>query len=1059
MKKILLFLVFLATFFNMQAQNTAYANRMQYIFGNIDKTKVTTGYLKEFGVRFANIEACNGALNTSNYVTPKEWNALYNSLYSMRVGTVAQNMMAPSVVNTNLKTAQNNSIDILIAVQHYNYQQYKTNAYTNGDVIITNDKIYDVAGRNPYDSKTLFAITPLKQNLQGSNFTFKLPSNLIYSNVGHTISQITVDFSNGQGYQNVAVNEVKNISYTSGGEKTIKVKFQYTNGTIVESHSKILIDYINPTPNSQARFNGFGSDMFWVNHAVTGNNWNGSAATGLVTIELAPGHTQLTKPLIIIEGFDPENSFNYLDLVNEDGPGGLRVRISENGQPLLTLNQAIEDEDYDLVFINFVNSTDYIQRNAYMVEEVIRQINQLKVGNEKNVVLGMSMGGLVGRYALRDMEINGETHETKLYISHDSPHQGANVPLAAQALVRHLVGEQISLPVFFSLFNVNILDLEDNVDGLSDGYALLQSPAAQQMLIYQLQGTGAGISVNNSSLNSSFLNEYRTMGYPQQDNIRNIAIANGSECGNTLNFEPYTDIINANVEVDLPFFLTNIALAVANGISINPLKLVSSLLSTNTDVKAQFTLKSLPSLQTKQIYRGRIYIRKTILFLITVNEPLIDEKTLNSNASMLALDNSNGGIYDIETFAEIPTQFAQYVLQRRFNFIPTYSSLDIGRGNVTILPTDLVKQYSPLMPPPAPKNVPFNNFFTNSRASEGHIQFTRNNGDWLKNELADNPTISSCLNFCSNAQINGNEILCITGVYSVTSEANPSLTVWSISQGGNLATIVPNGNQVTVNQTNPNQSGYITLNVTYSNDRCGSATVTKTIWVGKPKYNNNTMNGLDQVNKNATAAYSFNTPSQGSEYYVWSISPVSTSCGCYTDTNGLIICPPNTITPKFLENNAYSYTTNSTGVSINTGNCNGLYLIQCFAYNQCGYILASGKYINVVDCIENNKTINTIDVFPNPMPAGNINVTLKLPPGPSPCGGEIINPLRTTNNNSNNTISNTLFIYDFYGNKIKEAKFDADEFILNDLNLSIGTYIINVFTNTGIQYKEVLFVR
>ena len=93
------------------------------------------------------------------------------------------------------------------------------------------------------------------------------------------------------------------------------------------------------------------------------------------------------------------------------------------------------------------------------------------------------------------------------------------------------------------------------------------------------------------------------------------------------------------------------------------------------------------------------------------------------------------------------------------------------------------------------------------------------------------------------------------------------------------------------------------------------------------------------------------------------------------------------------------------------------------------------------------------------MPAGNINVTLKLPPGPSPCGGEIINPLRTTNNNSNNTISNTLFIYDFYGNKIKEAKFDADEFILNDLNLSIGTYIINVFTNTGIQYKEVLFVR
>jgi hypothetical protein len=216
MKKILQLLSCFALFYtaNVQAQNTAYANRMQYIFSNINKSKVTTGYLKEFGVRFANIEASNGALNTSNYVTPKEWNGIYSSLYSMRVGTVAQNMTAPSSVNTNLKNAQNNTNDILFAVQHYNYQQYKTNAHTNGDVTITNDKIYDVTGRNPYDTKSLFAITPLKQQLQGNNFTFKLPSNLIYTNVGLTISQINIDFSNGQGYQNIALNQVKNISYT-----------------------------------------------------------------------------------------------------------------------------------------------------------------------------------------------------------------------------------------------------------------------------------------------------------------------------------------------------------------------------------------------------------------------------------------------------------------------------------------------------------------------------------------------------------------------------------------------------------------------------------------------------------------------------------------------------------------------------------------------------------------------------------------------------------------------------------------------------------------------------
>ncbi len=35
---------------------------------------------------------------------------------------------------------------------------------------------------------------------------------------------------------------------------------------------------------------------------------------------------------------------------------------------------------------------DYIQRYAYMVEEVIVCVYGLKVGSEKNVVLGMSMG-------------------------------------------------------------------------------------------------------------------------------------------------------------------------------------------------------------------------------------------------------------------------------------------------------------------------------------------------------------------------------------------------------------------------------------------------------------------------------------------------------------------------------------------------------------------------------------------------------------------------------------------------------------------------------------------
>jgi len=281
---------------------------------------------------------------------------------------------------------------------------------------------------------------------------------------------------------------------------------------------------------------------FWYRYyrdTITGTPWNGSSAKGHITVELAPGHTQLTKPLIVIEGFDPYNSFNYFSLINSDGSGGTNIIINE--ATFLTLNQAIENEGYDLVFVDYLNGTDYIQRNAYMVEEVIRWVNTQKAdagSTEKNVVLGMSMGGLVGRYALRHMELNGEIHDTKLYISHDSPHQGANVPLSVQAFVRHLYGEEISIPIFFSLIDFDIVGIPSLVPDLYTGYDLLQSPAAQQMLIYQLNGTGTSISVatngfirldGNASTNYNTASNYTLSSTSiELDQIIALAVADGN---------------------------------------------------------------------------------------------------------------------------------------------------------------------------------------------------------------------------------------------------------------------------------------------------------------------------------------------------------------------------------------------------------------------------------------------------------------------------------------------------------------------------------------------------
>ena len=56
MKRFLSFLLMCLIAGTSFAQNTDYYNRMNHVFGAIDKSKVTTGLLKEFGVRLNHVE-------------------------------------------------------------------------------------------------------------------------------------------------------------------------------------------------------------------------------------------------------------------------------------------------------------------------------------------------------------------------------------------------------------------------------------------------------------------------------------------------------------------------------------------------------------------------------------------------------------------------------------------------------------------------------------------------------------------------------------------------------------------------------------------------------------------------------------------------------------------------------------------------------------------------------------------------------------------------------------------------------------------------------------------
>ncbi|MDC9721298.1 MAG: hypothetical protein PSN34_00810 [Urechidicola sp.] len=367
------------------------------------------------------------------------------------------------------------------------------------------------------------------------------------------------------------------------------------------------------------------SQNTYLEHQITATtSYLGQYATVKLTIDDANNDNEITHPLIVAEGFDvgvvisPENEFGLYDY------NDFRGNVFKGGSDLKSLIYNTT-KDYDIIYVDWSNGVDYLQRNAYALEEVINWVNSVKQGNEPNVVLGQSMGGVIARYALADMEEQGVNHDTRLFISHDAPQQGANVPVSIQFMDRHIhnLYLQISNTLLGSLVTVPIVDSFLNTDFLS----LLDAPGSKQLI-----SNFANINYTiDTTEHDAFYNELNNKGlsgsggYPI--NSRNIAISNGSECGTIQDFNPGDDLVKYYEGETLSFLdgigsmsvLTLGALAAdlfgeLDLIGLNTLSIIPGQSSYDVDVQA----KSLSYNSGSQIYKGKVSYTKKILWFINV---------------------------------------------------------------------------------------------------------------------------------------------------------------------------------------------------------------------------------------------------------------------------------------------------------------------------------------------------------------------------------------------------------------------------------------------------------
>ena len=439
----------------------------------------------------------------------------------------------------------------------------------------------------------------------------------------------------------------------------------------------------------------------------------------------------LDKPIFLIDGFDPNDS--------RDIPAV--YALLNYGNSGMNLGDLIRDEGYDLVVLNFeaaypsptdgtmlMGGADYIQRNALTLVELITTINSMKVGAEQNVVIGPSMGGLISRYALSYMEQNALDHDTRLNISFDAPHRGANVPIGMQYLFNYMVNGE-----------PGITEAEPLVNGL------LNSPAAKQMLIDHYLGhvNGTGVLQDNSThtpkgapnFRDAFQTEIDAMGFPQ--NTRNISISNGSGVGQ-MTGTPGMELIKHTF---------NTGIVTVGGIP----------LSTRAIVTVRFAPLANENLKVTD------FVGQT--WLITWFNALAFQANAQSTSGSAGLDSAPGGQFDLFSFDDgtnpLITEFTSNLNSQYFSFIPTLSSLAIDNqpnwyANPDVTDSPFANTYIPTDNEPHVTLTDGNVAFTLEEILQGTlgtIKFT----DTHKIKLQQNP-VSNSLTLLSqtdfqNAQI------------------------------------------------------------------------------------------------------------------------------------------------------------------------------------------------------------------------------------------------------------------------------------------------------------------
>lgn len=468
------------------------------------------------------------------------------------------------------------------------YHDYKDSAIALNTIGFQNNQYVDnsPSGFFPFKENYLFSSASLNQVFESNTINFKFSDDVFFTNVPKdSISNIQVDFSDGIGFVPLARNSNFSVSYSTAGTKTIYCKIKYkgvdyfsSSSIILQSSAFSIQSNSCPKPPPSSLVPDFGPNPISTN--ILGNPVSGEYA-----IWYGSGNTQkkIRKPYIVTAGFNPYNGKKFLSgLINTsyytfnllNNTIQIPVAFSWNGEFRGTFYETyngiwnnrfspaehcqfgenansnnylnrLRDEGYDVIILGFDDGTDNTVDNAALLMHLIEVVNNQKFANGsfiENVVSGYSGGGITSRLALALMESRfqnnlGPHPHTKLWVSFEGEHQGANVPLGLQYSILFQSNPSYiapAVPIGLGLAKQSADIINQFAANLTKGAVF--NPTTDELIAFNAQNNNQPMPAR-ASLYSYIANiPNNSSGYP--DFCRRVGVSQGSGKGSQV---PYTN--------------------------------------------------------------------------------------------------------------------------------------------------------------------------------------------------------------------------------------------------------------------------------------------------------------------------------------------------------------------------------------------------------------------------------------------------------------------------------------------------------------------------------------